>query len=71
VGRDNVRASVQPFHPPQKSQKPHKEFIKLQFASDGGIPSESTGAQFISAMPKPTEHSWPWGSVPFGYRRCI
>jgi len=45
VGRDNVRASVQPFHPPQKSQKPHEEFGKLQFASEGGIPSESTATR--------------------------
>jgi hypothetical protein len=45
VGRDNVRAGVQPFHPPQKSQKPHKEFIKLQFASEGVIPSEFTATR--------------------------
>jgi hypothetical protein len=69
VGRDNVRASAQPFHSPQKSQKPHKKFGKLQFASDGVIPSEFTATRYICHAETYSSIHGRTASVPFGYRR--
>jgi hypothetical protein len=52
VGLDDVRAGTQPLLPPQKSQKPHMEFDKLQFAGNGVIPSESSTARiYIRYVP--------------------
>jgi hypothetical protein len=70
VGRDNVRASVQPLHPPQKSQKPHKEFDKLQFANDGVIPSEFTAIRiYIRHAETYLSIHVRTAGVPFRYRR--
>jgi hypothetical protein len=54
-----------------RNHRSHREFGKLQFASDGIIPSEFTATRYICHAETYSSIHGRTASVPFGYRRRI